>query len=29
LGPSAPHHEFLNVEDYFEERRLTKKIHRF
>lgn len=28
LGPNTSHQQILNVDDYFEERRLTKKIHR-
>lgn len=28
LGPNTSHHAVLNVDDYFEERRLTKKIYR-
>lgn len=28
LGPNISHHQVLNVDDYFEERRATKKIHR-
>ena len=28
LGPNIAQHEVLNVDDYLEERRLTKKVHR-
>ncbi len=28
LGPNTSHHQLLNIDDYFEERRSTKKIHR-